>query len=177
MARPPEPVAHSRGLALLLAAIGVTAAVLGWRALAGIVPIDPAWSSMAARLGVAALALLPAAGVLWFFLVAQMACRLWTAAFEPLRAPDGAFLVTNQRIIGNTLEQLLVFAPSLLALAAGVPAARMAEVIALGLVFAVARLAFWLGYLVRPMLRAPGMAATFATTTASLGGAIWIWLA
>ena len=172
-----EPIAHSRGLALLLAALGITGAVLGWRAMVGLVPVDPAWTSMAARLGAAALALVPTALVLWFFLVAQMATRLWTAAFEPLRAPDGAFLRTNQRIIGNTMEQMLVFCPALLALAAGVPAARMPDVVALALIFAAARLLFWLGYLIRPMLRAPGMAATFASSTAAVFAAIWVWLA
>lgn len=75
------------------------------------------------------------------------------------------------------MEQLLCFIPALFALAAGVTAALMPKVVALGLIFAAARLVFWLGYLARPVLRATGMAATFATVTATIAAAIWVWLA
>lgn len=172
---PAEPPT-SRGLSLLLAAIGITAALLGWHGLRGLIQADPAWSSMATRLGAASLALTPAAGTLWLMLAAQMATRMATAAFDPIRQPDGPFLRTNQRAIGNTLEQMWVFCPALLALAAGAPAQRMPDVLALAIVFAAARLVFWLGYLTRPILRAPGMAATFAASSATLAAAIWVWL-
>jgi len=171
----PHPA--SRGLTVLLSAAGVVAAVLGWRALVGFVPPDPIWSSMAVRLGVAALALLPAAFLLWLMVLTQMLARFIAGAFDPLARPDGFFLRLNQRVISNSAEQFLCFLPALLALAAGTSAARMPEVIALALVFAVARLVFWLGYLCGPMLRAPGMAATFAAVTAALAGAAWVWLA
>ena len=62
-------------------------------------------------------------------------------------------------------------------LAAGGPAARMAPIVALAWVFALARLAFWIGYLAATRLRAPGMAATFAVNLATLISAIWVWLA
>ena len=182
MAEPPVvPLAGeahaSRGLSLLLGAIGVAAAVLGWHGLIGQIAPDPTWPSTAARLGSASVALIPAAAVLWLMLATQMAVRMALGAFEPAHQPDGPFLRTNQRAITNTLEQMLIFVPSLLALATGVPATRMPEVLALALTFAAARLVFWLGYLARPMLRAPGMAASFACSTAALGAAIWAWLA
>ena len=79
----------------------------------------------------------------------------------------------NQRVIANTIEQMAVFVPALLALAAGAPAARMAPIVALALVFALARLAFWVGYHAGTRLRAPGMAATLAINVATLVAAAW----
>lgn len=174
--RPADPATQSRGLSLLLASAGIAAGVLGWRGLTGLIPPDPAWSSMAARLGTAALALLPGAIVLWLMIAAQMATRIISGRFNPTEGRDNHFLLINQRAIGNTVEQSLCFIPALLALAAGVGAPLMPKVIALALVFAAARLIFWLGYLARPVLRAPGMAATFVTVTATLAGAVWVWL-
>jgi hypothetical protein len=167
----------SRGLTVLLSVAGVVTAVLGWHALVAFMPPDPTWSSMAVRLGVAALALLPTAFLLWLMVLAHMLARFIAAAFDPLSNPDGPFLRLNQRVITNTVEQFLCFLPALLALAAGTSAARMPEVIAMALIFAAARLVFWLGYLCGPMLRAPGMAATFAAVTAALAGAAFVWLA
>jgi len=42
-------------------------------------------------------------------------------------------------------------------------------------VFGVARLVFWGGYLVGPLLRAPGMAATFAVNVATFAAAVRVW--
>ena len=173
---PVLPATQSRGLSLLLASAGIAAGILGWHSVAGLIPPDPAWSSMAARLGTAALALLPGAIVLWLMIAAQMATRIISGRFNPTEGRDNHFLLINQRAIGNTVEQSLCFIPALLALAAGVGAPLMPKVIALALVFAAARLIFWLGYLARPVLRAPGMAATFVTVTATLAGAVWVWL-
>jgi len=166
----------SRALSLLLGAIGVAAAVLAWRSLSGLLAPDPAWSSTATRLGMTAVALVPAATALWLMLAAQMAGRMLLGAVDPVRQPDGPFLRTNQRAISNSVEQMLVFVPSLLALAAGATATQMPQVLALALTFAGARVIFWLGYLARPLLRAPGMAATFACSTAAPAAAIWVWL-
>jgi len=78
-------------------------------------------------------------------------------------------------VLTNTVEQLAGFAPSLLALAAGVAPGWMRHVVATGLTFAVARLVFWAGYLQGPATRAPGMAATFAVNVATLLAAIVVW--
>ncbi|MSO91477.1 MAG: MAPEG family protein [Acetobacteraceae bacterium] len=165
-----------RSLSLLLASTGIAVGMLGWKGLVEIIPADPAWSSTAVRLGIAALALLPGAIVLWLMIATQMAARIVSGRFYPTEGRDTAFLHTNQRALTNTVEQSLCFVPALLALAAGVTGSFMPQVIALALVFAAARLVFWLGYLVRPVLRAPGMAASFATVTATLIGAVWAWL-
>ena len=74
------------------------------------------------------------------------------------------------------VEQLAGCVPSLLALAAGSPAAWMRFVTAAAFTFAVARLAFWAGYLLGPLIRAPGMAATFAINVSTLLAAVLVWL-
>ena len=155
-------------------ASGITVAALLWVALARLLPVnEPA--GLPARLGLALAALLPSACVLNLMIAAQMRSRATTAAVDPLAGIDGAFLRVNQRVLTNTVEQLAGFVPALLALAAGVSAGGMAFVVAAGLVFALARLVFWGGYLLGPLARSPGMAATFAVNLVTLGAAIEVW--
>ena len=165
-----------RGVSLLLGACGVAAALLLWRSLAQQMPAAPDAASTAARLSLALAWLLPNAGLLWAMLVTQMAGRFVLARFDPLAGPEPAFLAVNQRVITNTMEQSLVFVPALLALAAGAPGALMPQILALPVVFVVARCAFWAGYLVAPVGRALGMAATLAVTTGAVAGAVWVWV-
>jgi hypothetical protein len=165
-----------RGVSLLLGTCGVIAALLLWRVLGGVIPVPSDGASTAGRLSLALMWLLPSAAVLWAMVVTQMAARLILGAFDPLAPQGGRFLAVNQRVITNTVEQGLIFVPALLALAAGAPAAAMPQVLALPVVFVVARCAFWAEYLVTPIGRGPGMAATTAVTTAALGGAVWVWL-
>lgn len=174
----PEPAESEAGraLSLLFGGCGAVAALLGWWALAPRVPLDPGWTSMALRLGHGAVALLPGAGVLALMILAQMALRLAGGVVDPLAGRETRALLVNQRAIANTVEQFSIFSPALLALAAGVPGPRMADVVALGLVFAVARIVFWLGYLAAPAGRAFGMAATLVVTLGTLGAAAWVWV-
>ena len=165
-----------RGLSMLLSACGIILALLGWRALAPLIPVAPDAASMAVRLGLAAAWLLPACFVLAAMVAAQMGGRFAAEAIDPLAGRDSRFLLVNQRVIANTVEQMLIFVPALLALAATVPAGQMPAVSAACAVFAVARLVFWAGYLVAPMARAPGMAATMAVSMATLMAAAWKWL-
>ena len=81
----------------------------------------------------------------------------------------------NQRALANTVEQLAAFAPALLAVAARAPAGWMPSVVAAGLVFGLARLAFWGGYMVGPLGRSPGMAATYAINVVTLVSAVSVW--
>jgi hypothetical protein len=165
-----------RGLSFLLGCCGAVVALLGWLALVPLFPPDPAASSMAVRLGTACAALLPGCAVLALMIIAQMGGRFLLGVFDPLAGRETRFLLVNQRILTNTVEQVAVFAPALLALAAAVPAPRMPEVMALGAVFALSRIVFWAGYLAAPVLRAPGMAATIVTATGTLAAAFWFWL-
>jgi MAPEG family len=166
-----------RRQSILLSACGILAAVVLCRALVAEIPEPVDSSSVAARVSLTLAWLLPSLALLWAMLLAQMSARFLGARFDPLAGGEGRFLAVNQRVITNTVEHMLVFAPSLLALAARVSGARMPDVIALAIVFAVARVAFWAGYLVTPIGRGPGMAATVAATAMSLGGAMFVWCA
>lgn len=119
--------------------------------------------------------LLPAICVLNLMVVVQMRLRMAYGAVDPLAGRDTRPLQVNQRVLTNTVEQLVGFAPALLALAAGAPPAWVPMVVSAGLVFALMRLVFWGGYLLDPLLRAPGMAATFAINIATMIAAIRVW--
>jgi uncharacterized membrane protein YecN with MAPEG domain len=130
-------------------------------------------ATTADRLGLAAVALLPGVAVLALMIGVQMLLRFATGAFDPTAGSDGRALIRTQRTITNTVEQLAVFVPAMLALAAS--GASMRGVAALGIVFGVARLAFWIGYAIHPLARAPGMAATAACSLGALGWAGLAW--
>jgi hypothetical protein len=165
-----------RGQSLLLAAIGMVCGLAMWWLIAAMLPTTQAATSLSVRLGLGAASLLPAVVVLAFMIAAQMAARFWQGVFDPTAGKDGPFLRVNQRVITNSVEQIVMLSPALMALAAEASPARMTQILALPLVFALARLVFWLGYLVSPMLRGPGMAASFAVTLGTLGWAIAVWI-
>jgi uncharacterized membrane protein YecN with MAPEG domain len=159
---------------ILRPALGIAGAYLLWRLLAGIIVVA-ALGGTAGRIGFACVALLPGVLVLNLMIATQMLVRAVSRTVDPLAGADGRFLQVNQRALTNTVEQLAGFAPALAAFAAAAPPERMADVLALGIVFGIARLVFWGGYLLGPLLRAPGMAATFAVNVATFGAAVWAW--
>jgi uncharacterized membrane protein YecN with MAPEG domain len=160
--------------AMLGSGIGLGGAFAIWELLRGIITTDPT-ADAATRLGLACAALLPTVCVLLLMVVMQMGLRVVTRAIDPLAGRDGRLLQVNQRALANTVEQLTAFAPALLAVSAHAPADWMPSVVAAGLVFGLARLAFWGGYLVGPLGRSPGMAATYAINVATLVTAISVW--
>lgn len=170
-----------RRRSLLLGSAGILAGFATWRLLLAILrggfdPASPDSTGMAIRLGVAAMSLLPAAAVLAAMILVQMAARFWQGVFDPTAGADGRYLRVGQRVISNTVEQMAILGPALLALAAAVQAEWLPQVVALALVFALARLVFWVGYLIAPIWRAPGMAASIGVNLAALGWAFAVWI-
>jgi len=165
---------QSRWWTLLGSAVGISLAFAIWQGLALILPADVS-GGLPERLALACAALLPVVCVLNLMIVVQMRLRVRTGAVDPLAGRDDAWLQVNQRALTNTVEQLAGFVPALLALAAGAASGWMRFVVAAGLVFALARLVFWAGYLLGPLARAPGMAATFAINVSTMVGAILVW--
>jgi hypothetical protein len=88
--------------------------------------------------------------------------RLLTGAIDPLTDQDPPrWRRVDLRVLMNTVEQTLIFLPLLLAAAMLFRADETPWIVALPTAFVAARAAFWAGYRISPMGRAPGMAAGF----------------
>ena len=84
--------------------------------------------------------------------------RLVTEAFDPLAGKETKSILVNLRYLQNTLEQLMLFVPGLLLLAAYAEPANAAQsVSAAALVWILARFAFWIGYRQGPQYRIAGL--------------------
>lgn len=163
-----------RWQALFGSVVGVVVAIAAWQLLAMFIPVTVV-AARPERLGLACAALLPVACVLALIIIVQVGLRARAGAIDPLAGLDDRLLQVNQRALTNTVEQMAIFVPALLALAAGSSPARMPFVVAGGLMFGAARLVFWAGYLLGPLWRAPGMAASFAINITILVSALWVW--
>ena len=86
--------------------------------------------------------------------------RFLSDAIDPTRHAESRIMEIDGRVADNTLQQNFVFAVASLALSTLVPLPQLQMVWACAIVFVVARIAFWLGYRINPLYRAPGMAAT-----------------
>lgn len=174
--RPPDqPTGLISAYALSLFALALLALV--WNGLRSVIRLDGVLIAQAGgRASVAAAALLPGCAVLALMIGWQMAMRRRHGAYDPVAGQDPYPIRLNQRVIANTVEQLALFAPALLALAAGAAPQSMPGIVSAGIVWAVARLIFWVGYARSPVLRAPGMLATFAIGCATVLAACWTWL-
>ena len=99
----------ARALSALLGALGVCVAALLWRQLAAVLEVGSV-PSMAVREGLAAAWLLPGAGMLLLMVLAQRVARFLSGKSGPGLGRDGPFLVHNQAVITDTVEQLMIFA-------------------------------------------------------------------
>lgn len=79
----------------------------------------------------------------------------------------------DQRVLSNTVEQLVLAMAVWPAAAVLLGAEGPGVILVLGVAFAVARLAFWVGYHMAPPLRAFGFAATFYPTVLVALWALW----
>jgi hypothetical protein len=89
-------------------------------------------------------------------------------ALNPFLGAETLGFRINQRVLSNSVEQLAIFVPLLLALATRVDAAH-AYLLPLHVgMWTVARIVFWIGYRIAPNARAPGMAGTHLATLATI---------
>jgi uncharacterized MAPEG superfamily protein len=86
--------------------------------------------------------------------------RALTRSPDPTAGADPRFVDISRRILTNTLEQSLVFALAALTMAAVTPAGQLGLLGALTVLFVIARVAFWIGYLAHPLYRYAGFALT-----------------
>jgi hypothetical protein len=142
------------------AASGVAVMALSVWLLTMALPPPRSAGAMAGRLAYAlqanVVALLP-----FFVMIATVGnSRFLSEAIDPTRHAESLAMQIDGRVIDNTLQQNFVFAVALLALSTVVPVHSLQVVWACTIVFVVARFAFWLGYRLNPLYRAPGMSAT-----------------
>lgn len=86
--------------------------------------------------------------------------RFFSKAIDPTRHAENAAQEVNGRVTDNTLQQNFVFAIASLSLATIVPFEYLQVVWACAIWFVIARSAFWIGYRIHPLFRAPGMSGT-----------------
>jgi MAPEG family len=86
--------------------------------------------------------------------------RFLSEAIDPTKHAESRSMEIDGRVADNTLQQNFLFAIASLTLSTVVPWQDLQIVWACAIVFVVARAAFWLGYRLNPLYRAPGMSAT-----------------
>ena len=141
------------------------AVVIGWGLFFGLRALLPAPAD--AREAGVWLALAPA--VVFLVLVAAVGnARFLSEGIDPLQGKDPRFVVVTNRVLTNTTEQTFIFVLSGVALIALLPAERLGAIPALAVLFVVARVVFWIGYLRQAVLRAPGMSLTIQINVVQL---------
>jgi MAPEG family len=141
-------------------AIGVVAMALSVWALTMILPIPAIADTSAERLVYALRANVVAIIPFVVMVVTVANSRFFSEAIDPTRHVESRSLEIDARVADNTLQQSFVFTVASLALSTIVPLHHLQVVWACVITFVAARTAFWLGYRLNPLYRAPGMAAT-----------------
>jgi hypothetical protein len=141
-------------------AIGVVAMALSVWALTMILPIPAIADTSPERLVYALRANVVAIIPFVVMVVTVANSRFFSEAIDPTRHVESRSLEINARVADNTLQQSFVFTVASLALSTIVPLHHLQVVWACVITFVAARMAFWLGYRLNPLYRAPGMAAT-----------------
>ena len=113
-----------------------------------------------ARLTFALRTNLLALGPLFIGIIYVSSGRFFSEAIDPLRQTESRSTQINIRFVNNTLEQSFLFVVGSTALATLIDANSLKLILALVMVFVLARFVFWIGYRIKPVYRAAGMAAT-----------------
>ena len=158
------------------AASGVLAMLLlVWRLTSAITP--PAIADTPAnRIAYALHWAVPPALLLFAMLTAIGNARFLSEAIDPTLGRESQKLIVNGRVADNTTQQLLLFIVGLLALSVGLPVTRLNILAAVSITFVIVRIAFWIGYRIKPVYRAFGFAATGFMNLGMLAAALWLWL-
>lgn len=139
---------------------GVAVMILGVGILAQALPTPVMVDGLAERLAYAARACVVAILPLFVMFITIGNSRFLSDAIDPTRRAESPRLFIDGRAADNTLQQTFVFVVATFALATVIPSQLIQIVWACTIVFVVARVAFWIGYRIHPLYRAPGMSAT-----------------
>ena len=152
---------------------GIAAMILSIWLLYSVLP-DPKLFDLADRLAYAlkwdAVAVLPLVAMF----VAVGNARALGEAIDPTLGKEDAKMLINGKVAANTLEQFMLFLVGSLALAAMVEGPKVKIIGAAAITFVLMRIAFWIGYRIKPVHRAFGFASTFYMNLGLLIGALWL---
>ena len=142
------------------AAIGTLAMALSVWALMAILPIPAIADTSSDRLAYALRANVVAIIPFIVMIMTVANARFLSEAMDPTQHVESRALEIDRRAADNTLQQTFVFTVATLAASTIVPLHHLQVVWASVIVFVAARAAFWFGYRLNPLYRAPGMSAT-----------------
>lgn len=115
--------------------------------------------------------------LLFFVMVAVVGnARFNSEAIDPTLGKESHKMVVDGRVADNTLQQLLLFLVGVFALSVSLPAERLSIVAAVSITFVMVRIAFWIGYRIKPVYRAFGFASTAYMNLGMLVVSLWLWL-
>ena len=103
--------------------------------------------------------------------------RFFSEAIDPTLGKESHRMIVDGRVADNTLQQFVLFLVGMLALAISLPIQRMSIIAAVSITFVIVRMAFWIGYRIKPVYRAFGFAATIYMNLGMLVASLWLWLA
>lgn len=156
------------------AASGIAAMILSLWLLYTALPVPAGADTISGRLAYAlrwnAVAALP----LFAMLAAVGNARFLSEAIDPTLGKEDPKTLINGRVTDNTLQQFVLFVVGSLAVAAAVAAEQVKIVGAAAIVFVVMRIAFWIGYRIKPIYRAFGFSSTAYLNLGLLVTAMWL---
>jgi len=156
------------------AAAGIASMALAMWLLSTLLTAPAGMETAGDRLAYAARWLAFAALPLFAMVAAVANARFLGEAIDPTLGCEDSKMLVNGRVADNTTPQLLLFACGLLGLAASLPAEWMGVIRAAAIVFVFLRIAFWIGYRIHPLYRAPGFSSTAYLNLGLLLAAVWL---
>jgi hypothetical protein len=163
-----------------LVAIGAISGVAAMGALvwllANVIPPPAIADTPADRIAYAVPWAAPGA-LLFFCMVAAVGnARFTSEAIDPTAGKESPRMVVDGRVADNTLQQFVLFLVGMFGLVVTLPLARLSIVAAVAITFVVMRLAFWIGYRIKPVYRAFGFSSTAYMNLGMLVATLWMWL-
>lgn len=120
-------------------------------------------------------AVLPAL-LLFAMLAAIGNSRFLGEAIDPTLGKESEGMAVDCRVADNTLQQFVLFLVGMLALSVSLPIGRLNILAAVSITFVLVRIAFWVGYRIKPVYRAFGFSSTAYMNLGMLVASLWLWL-
>ena len=102
--------------------------------------------------------------------------RFFSEAIDPTRGKESQKMIVDGRVADNSTQQFLLFLVGSLTLSVTLPAHRLSIIAGVSITFVICRIAFWIGYRVKPVYRAFGFASTAYMNVGMLVASLWLWL-